>query len=175
MRRRTNAAQGRTPHGDHQDRARDGGRGRGLCCRQGRWTRQREPHPPTTSSFITATLRLLAESLEVIQQTANVILAALEPPIEDEAEHRPPMQRNSRRWRHEDHTRHLAEGRRLAARPLPQDRKPALHGACHRGAPTSPARADFLLSPLLTTANRTAMPCATRRCVSSLAWREART
>ena len=27
---------------------------------------------------------LLAESLEVIQQTANVILAALEPPIEEE-------------------------------------------------------------------------------------------
>ena len=30
---------------------------------------------------------LLAESLEVIQQTANVILAALEPPIEEEATH----------------------------------------------------------------------------------------
>ena len=28
---------------------------------------------------------LLAESLEVIQQTASVILAALEPPVEDEA------------------------------------------------------------------------------------------
>jgi hypothetical protein len=28
---------------------------------------------------------LLAESLEVVQQTANVILAALEPPIEDSA------------------------------------------------------------------------------------------
>jgi hypothetical protein len=27
----------------------------------------------------------LAESLEVIQQTASVILAALEPPVEDEA------------------------------------------------------------------------------------------
>ena len=27
---------------------------------------------------------LLAESLEVIQQTANVILAALEPPVEEE-------------------------------------------------------------------------------------------
>ncbi len=29
---------------------------------------------------------LLAESLEVIQQTASVILAALEPPMQDEAE-----------------------------------------------------------------------------------------
>jgi hypothetical protein len=29
---------------------------------------------------------LLAESLEVIQQTANVILAALEPPVAEEAE-----------------------------------------------------------------------------------------
>ena len=28
---------------------------------------------------------LLAESLEVVQQTANVILAALEPPVEDSA------------------------------------------------------------------------------------------
>jgi len=27
----------------------------------------------------------LAESLEVVQQTANVILAALEPPVEDSA------------------------------------------------------------------------------------------
>jgi hypothetical protein len=29
---------------------------------------------------------LLAESLEVVQQTANVILAALEPPMQNEAE-----------------------------------------------------------------------------------------
>ena len=29
---------------------------------------------------------LLAESLEVIQQTASIILAALEPPMQDEAE-----------------------------------------------------------------------------------------
>jgi hypothetical protein len=28
---------------------------------------------------------LLAESLEVVQQTANIILAALEPPVEDSA------------------------------------------------------------------------------------------
>lgn len=33
----------------------------------------------------TRVLSLLAESLEVIQQTASIILAALEPPVEDEA------------------------------------------------------------------------------------------
>jgi hypothetical protein len=38
---------------------------------------------------------------------------------------------NSRRWQHEDLTCHLAEGGRLAAQPLRQDRKPAVHGTCH--------------------------------------------
>ena len=35
--------------------------------------------------------------------------------------------------------------------------------------PTNPARAGFPQSLSVTTANSTAMPCATRRCVSSLA------
>ena len=42
--------------------------------------------PPTTSISITATPHCLAESLEVIQQTSAVILAALQPPTAAEAE-----------------------------------------------------------------------------------------
>ena len=44
---------------------------------------------------------LLAESLEVIQQTASIILAALEPPVEDEAAQPPEAE--------QEHTAELAE------------------------------------------------------------------
>ena len=79
---------------------------------------------------------------------------------------------NSRRWRNADHPRNPQTGRRLAPRPLPQDRKPALYGVGHRGhRRIRPVRTSRYLR-LLTTANRTATSCATRRCVSSLALQE---
>jgi hypothetical protein len=46
----------RTPHGHHEDRARDRSRGRGVCCRQGRWFGQRRTPARRISSFTTATL-----------------------------------------------------------------------------------------------------------------------
>ena len=72
---------------------------------------------------------LLAESLEVIQQTSAVILAALQPPPAAETV----AEANLRRWRNANHPANLGAGRRVSAHPLSQDRKPALHGARHRG------------------------------------------
>ncbi len=72
---------------------------------------------------------LLAESLEVIQQTSAVILAALQPPTAEQAAM---PDAELRRWRDADHPSNPQDGRWVAPRPLPQDRKPALHGPCYR-------------------------------------------
>ena len=70
---------------------------------------------------------------------------------------------------------HLAEGRRLATQPLPQDRQPALHGACHRG--DGRVRPVWTSRTLRRSLRRTERrrSCATRRCASSLASQEAHT
>ena len=75
---------------------------------------------------------LLAESLEVIQQTSSVILAALEPPsqAEDSDRHRC---RTCGGGVMKTILDILEQGRGLAPRPLSQDREPAVHGARHRG------------------------------------------
>ena len=113
---------------------------------------------------------LLAESLEVIQQTSAVIpcrIAAADRRTGGDS----PMQ-NWRRWRNEDHPSNPQTGRRLAPRPLSQDREPALYDVGDRGEPTNPARADFPQSLSVTMANRTAMRCVIQRCVSSLVLQE---
>ncbi len=43
-------------------------------------------------------------------------------------------QQQPRRWRNADHPQHSRKGRRVAPRPVPQDRQLAVHGTCHRGS-----------------------------------------
>ncbi len=121
---------------------------------------------------------LLAESLEVIQQTASVILAALEPPVEDEA---------AQPSDEPEQTAELAEA--AGCRPSStSSRRPAVGTTAYTSKsttrplwslssrrPTSQARAAYRLSLSATTESRTATLCATRRCALSWALPEAHT
>ena len=68
----------------------------------------------------------------------------------------------------------IQEGRRVAPRPVSQDRQPAVHGACHRGdGRVRPDGTSCYLSCSLWRTERRCS-CATRRCASSLALLEER-
>jgi len=85
-------------------------------------------HPPTISSFTTATLHCWPRAWK---SSSRPPVSSL-PPC-----NRPPQQRqrcpmqNWRRWRDADHPSHSQTGRRLAPRPVPQDRKPSIYGFGH--------------------------------------------
>ncbi len=147
-----------------QDGTRDGGRGHRLCHRQSRRTGNRHGirrlHPALPRQRITCWPNRSKSS-------SRPPLSSL-PPWNRPQPRRWPMQ-NWRRWRDADHPSNHQEGRRMAPRPVSQDRQPALHGACHRGDGRVRPDGTCRQSLLLTMANRTAMPCATRRCASSLA------
>ncbi len=112
---------------------------------------------------------LLAESLEVIQQTSSRhprrIGASREQPKRRQATEE---KQNWRRWRNADHPRNSQrrpEGGTTASTSRSTTR-PLWRWSSRR--PTSQGRADYPLFPSRTTASRTATPCATRRCASSL-------
>ena len=77
-------AQGRTPHRYHARRYAKR-KPRPWPLSLGRLSdRELGVQPPITSSFTTATLRYWPKSLEVIQQTASMILSALGPALEQD-------------------------------------------------------------------------------------------
>ena len=161
-------AQGRAPHRHHQNSAGDGGRGHRLCGRQGRRTGDRDSASADYIQLYHGNASLLAESLEVIQQTSGVILAALEPPTA--ARGRDARCRTGEGGVMQTILRILKQaGGWHHGLYLKIENPPYMALVIEATDESGPCGLPAI--SVATTANRTATPCATRRCVSSLASR----